>query len=184
MMLTHHYTKVILIFKHHINVPTKQFEQTSNTEQREMFSPPLGSSILKDASSIHTRGHSRAVMHVGIAKSWWRGKRSRLSRRMRNSQFYVSGKRPIAEAPGFRLFWIKPSFTHSALVRWIGTYEFVNFKYTVYILVTDYKNTEYISFESALWWMLRCVFIYMASQVLSCCHQAKAITWTDVDSVL
>ena len=60
-MLTHHYTKVILIFKHHINVPTKQFEQTSNTEQREMFPPPLGSSILKDAltyvnaSSIHTR---------------------------------------------------------------------------------------------------------------------------------
>ena len=28
--------------------------------------------------------------------SRWRGKRSRHSRRMRNSQFYVSGKRPIA----------------------------------------------------------------------------------------
>ena len=27
--------------------------------------------------------------------SWWRGKRSRHSRRMRNPQFYVSGKRPI-----------------------------------------------------------------------------------------
>ena len=28
--------------------------------------------------------------------SWWRGKRSRHSRRMRNLQFYVSGKRPMA----------------------------------------------------------------------------------------
>ena len=28
--------------------------------------------------------------------SWWREKRSRHSRRMRNPQFYVSGKRPIA----------------------------------------------------------------------------------------
>ena len=27
--------------------------------------------------------------------SWWRGKRSRQSRRMRNTQFYVSGKRPM-----------------------------------------------------------------------------------------
>ena len=27
--------------------------------------------------------------------SWWRGKRSRHSRRMRNPQFYVSGKRPM-----------------------------------------------------------------------------------------
>ena len=35
------------------------------------------------------------VMHVGIANPWWRGKRSRHSWRMRNPQFYVSGKRPI-----------------------------------------------------------------------------------------
>ena len=62
MALTHHHTKVILIFKHHIAVPTTQFEQTSTSEQIEIFPPPLGSSILKDAltyvnaSSIHTRG--------------------------------------------------------------------------------------------------------------------------------
>ena len=31
----------------------------------------------------------------GFLWSWWRGKRSRHSRRMRNPQFYVSGKRPI-----------------------------------------------------------------------------------------
>ena len=34
-------------------------------------------------------------MHVGIANPRWRGKCSRHSRRMRNPQFCVSGKRPI-----------------------------------------------------------------------------------------
>ena len=34
-------------------------------------------------------------MHVGIAKPRRRGKRSRHSRRMRNPQYYVSGKRPM-----------------------------------------------------------------------------------------
>ena len=35
-------------------------------------------------------------MHVGIANPWWRGKRSRHSRCMRNPQLYISGKRPMA----------------------------------------------------------------------------------------
>ena len=39
--------------------------------------------------------HVRAVMHAGIADPWRRGKRSRHSRRMRNAQFFVYGKRPI-----------------------------------------------------------------------------------------
>ena len=52
------------------------------------FSPPL---TTKETASWR----SRAVMHVGIANSQWRGKRSRHSRSMRNPQFYVSGKRPI-----------------------------------------------------------------------------------------
>ena len=43
---------------------------------------------------------ARAVMHVGIANPWWRGKRSRHSRRMRNPQFYVSGKRSIGRFVG------------------------------------------------------------------------------------
>ena len=34
-------------------------------------------------------------MHVGIANPRWRGKRPRHSRRMRNPQCYVSGKRPM-----------------------------------------------------------------------------------------
>ena len=50
--------------------------------------------------------HGTCVTHVpwcmpgsltcGFLWSRWRGKRSRHSRRMRNPQFYVSGKRPIA----------------------------------------------------------------------------------------
>ena len=35
------------------------------------------------------------MMHVGIANPRWRGKRSRHSRRMRELQCYVSGKRPM-----------------------------------------------------------------------------------------
>ena len=51
--------------------------------------------------------HGTCVTHVpwcmpgsltsGFRWSWWRGKRSRHSRRMRNQQFCVSGKRPIAK---------------------------------------------------------------------------------------
>ena len=44
-------------------------------------------------------GYAGAVMHVEITNPRWRGKRSRHSRRMRNPQFYVSGKRPIWPGP-------------------------------------------------------------------------------------
>ena len=43
---------------------------------------------------------ARAVVHAGIVNLRWRGKRSRHSRRMRNLQFCVSGKMPIAERIG------------------------------------------------------------------------------------
>ena len=39
--------------------------------------------------------HACVVMHVGVANTRWRGKRSRHSWRMRNPQFYLSGKRPM-----------------------------------------------------------------------------------------
>ena len=44
-------------------------------------------------------------MHVGIANPHWRGKRSRHSRRMRNPQFYVSGKRSMDLAPSFESYF-------------------------------------------------------------------------------
>ena len=45
-------------------------------------------------ASRHVRD-APAVMHVGTANSRLRGKRSRHYRRMRNPQFYVSGKKPM-----------------------------------------------------------------------------------------
>ena len=62
------------------------------------FSPPPTSKETASYRSRHASRHvrnARAVMHVGIANPWRRGKRSRHSRRMRNPQFYVSGKRPV-----------------------------------------------------------------------------------------
>ena len=47
--------------------------------------------------------HARAVMHVGIANWRWRGKRSRHSRRIRNRQFYISGKRPMKSSGTWHL---------------------------------------------------------------------------------
>ena len=62
------------------------------------FSPPPTSHANANKRSRHASRHvcdARAVMHVGIAKPRWRGKRSRHSRWMRNPHFYVSVKRPI-----------------------------------------------------------------------------------------
>ena len=65
-----------------------------------MFSPPPRVSY----PDMH---HSTCAMHVpwcmtgsltsGFLWRRWRGKRSRHSRRMRNPQFYISGKKPIME---------------------------------------------------------------------------------------
>ena len=49
--------------------------------------------ISKETAGLRSRHASRHVRH---AKPWRRGKRFRHSRRMRNPQFYVSDKRPIA----------------------------------------------------------------------------------------
>ena len=64
------------------------------------FSPPPTSKETASQRSRHASRHvrhARAVMHVGITNPRWRGKRSRHSRRMRNPQFYVSGKRPMGQ---------------------------------------------------------------------------------------
>ena len=63
------------------------------------FSPPPTSKEAASQRSRHASRHvrdARAEMHVGIANPRWRGKRSRHSRRMRNPQFYVSGRRSNA----------------------------------------------------------------------------------------
>ena len=45
-------------------------------------------------------------MHDGIAKPGWRGKCSRYSRCIRNSQYFVSGKSPWSVMRGFGIFLI------------------------------------------------------------------------------
>ena len=68
------------------------------SEMLGTFSPPP---ISKETANERSRHASRlvrdalAVMHAWIANPRCRGKRSRHSRRMRNPQFYVSGKRPM-----------------------------------------------------------------------------------------
>ena len=62
------------------------------------FSLPPTSKENASQRSRHASRHvrdARAVMHVGIAIPRWRGKRSRHFRRMRKTQFYVCGKRPM-----------------------------------------------------------------------------------------
>ena len=53
--------------------------------------------LVNDPGMHHGTSSAR---HVEIANPRWRGKRSRHSRRMRNPQFYVSVKRPIARKVG------------------------------------------------------------------------------------
>ena len=60
-------------------------------------------------ASRHVR-HARAVMHVGIANPLWRGKRSRHSRRMRDTIFSVFGKRPMQYTPWNRQSLVVPWF--------------------------------------------------------------------------
>ena len=62
---------------------------------RERFYPPPTSRETASLPSWHMGQARDAVMHVRIANPWWRGKPSRHSQRMRNTQFYVYGKRPI-----------------------------------------------------------------------------------------
>ena len=59
---------------------TQKFGLRMRRECRERFPRYRGLAI---TASRHVR-HARTVMHVGITKPWWRGKRSRHSRRMRN----------------------------------------------------------------------------------------------------
>ena len=68
--------------------------------------------------------HGTCVTHVpwcmpesltsGFLWSWWRGKRSRHSRSMRNTQFHVSSKRPILECSFFNAILVH------ILAKWIS----------------------------------------------------------------
>ena len=67
---------------------------------------------------------------IGFLWSWRRGKRSRHSRRMRNPQFYVSGKKPI---PLYHRPVLGLGFLYSVLV--LATYPSTEFLVLVLLLV-------------------------------------------------
>ena len=87
------------------------------------FSPPLW------VSDPDTH-HGTCVTHVswcmpgsltrGFSRNRWRGKRFRHSRRMRNPQFYVSGKRPIGNTFVLARPWLgvtKAPFVNFSVIK-------------------------------------------------------------------
>ena len=89
-----HYKSIIWV-----HVPLARYVKLQVADAPGMsgtFSP-----VTAGKPSRHPSRHVRnagAVMHAGrFLLSRWRGKRSRHSRRMRNPQFYVSGKRSITK---------------------------------------------------------------------------------------
>ena len=102
-------------------------------------------------------------MHVGIANPRWRWKRSRHSRRMRNPQFYVSGKRPMAidelarrKDPGHRQAWFSlliitsyylPLFPMSGIVRFQHQKVWINFKHVFNIFSLQLEGSRWIIYS-------------------------------------
>ena len=93
------------------------------------FSPPPTSKETASKRSRHASRHmpdACAVMHVGIANPPWRGKRSQYSRRMRNPQFHVSGKRPMQQpAHAFCRVYYHPS--RQPATHWVNFYDLLHF---------------------------------------------------------
>ena len=106
------------------------------------FSPPPTSKETPSKWSRHASRHvrhARAVMHVGIAKPRWRRKRSRHSRRMRNPQFYVSGKRPMIKISDDIWHCLPDELVHTSVyLNWFGNYGFKLCKKTIYICINIY----------------------------------------------
>ena len=81
----------------------------------------------------------------GLLWSWWRRKRSRHSRRIRNPQFYVSGKRPLATSPALVVRSIQSCAIHIAhILLWIcdGHFRCRLCSSTHYFKIVFYKKSE------------------------------------------
>ena len=98
---THSYSDVVYMQNAWSSQQIRKIVVARPPGKPKTFSPPP---ILKKTDSYRSRHasrhvrHARAVMHVGITNPQWRETRSRHSRhsrRMHNSQFYVSGERTI-----------------------------------------------------------------------------------------
>ena len=91
------------LFCTHFNWPLTRYVKLQVGHEPEMpgmFSLPLTSKETASWWSWHASRQEHdacAVMHVGIVKTRWQGKRSRHYWCMHNPQFYISGKRPMDE---------------------------------------------------------------------------------------
>ena len=80
------------------------------------FSPPPR---ISDPTT-HVPWCMPGLLTSGSLWSRWRGKRSRHSRRMRNPQFYVSGKRPLVVCRNISIFYPKDKI---GLLDWHPQYD-------------------------------------------------------------
>ena len=81
------------------------------------FPPPLVSDpdMHHDTYLTHVPWCMSESLTSGVLWNWWRGKCSRHSRRMRNPQFCVSGKRPMRNGFLWDFIIIELFFQHSGL---------------------------------------------------------------------
>ena len=96
------------------------------------FSPQPTSKEIASYRSRHASRHvrdARAVMHVGINNQRWWGKRSRHSRRMRNPQFCVSGKRQISHQ---YVKWLSGDFDYNAVISFFCDFRWGNLPFIYY----------------------------------------------------
>ena len=112
--------------------------------------------------------HGTCVTHVpwcipgsltsGFLWSRWRGKRSRHSRRMRNPQFYVSGKKPMVACPFRTMIALYRMFTFIMCLIWLMfgiLFLYLSTSFVVSALGhsfsnNGFNNTEWTSFISYL----------------------------------
>ena len=110
----------------------------------ETFTPPLTSKETAGQRSRHASRHvrdPRAVMHAGIAYPRWRRKRSRHSRRMRNPQFYVFGKRHMCQC--------------SRVLLWFSFLVVFNRHWSGYVLAYHWIKVNALSINAnSLMWAL------------------------------
>ena len=112
------------------------------------FSPPLRVSdpdMHHGTCATHVPWCMPGSLTSGLLWNWWRRKRSRHSRRMRNPQFYVSDKRSIATSPALVVRSIQSCAIHIAhILLWIcdGHFRCRLCNSTHYFNILFYKMSE------------------------------------------
>ena len=85
----------------------------------------------------------------GFLWTWWRGKHSRHTRRMRNPQFYVSGKRPIDtnywEATWNYRWWQYLTYYNSHLKNFINTFILAKLQFDSNQLTLHFRPAAFAS---------------------------------------